>query len=114
MGPHAGVVLADSGRVWSLLSRRLVSMDIWRVSSSRLGNQAGKVLTRKGSTMVYSILLFVLALGVIADIGITVLLHVKFHSQWEFLAWLGRRDIARIAWFVAFVVLVTRYVFGLN
>ncbi len=56
--------------------------------------------------MVLWILLIVLVAGVLVDIGITVLLHAKFHYQMEFLAWLGRRDLARRAWALALLLLV--------
>ncbi len=63
--------------------------------------------------MVLWILILVLVLGVLVDIGITVLLHSKFHYQMEFLAWLGRRDWARRAWALALLLLVVlRYAFG--
>lgn len=63
--------------------------------------------------VIFWILLLTLVLGVLADIGITVLLHVRFHYKMEFLAWLGRRDWARRAWALALVLLVVlRFIFG--
>lgn len=71
-------------------------------------------MTRKGLQMVtFWILLLVLVVGILVDIGITVLLHVRSHYTWEFLAWLGRRDWARRAWALALVLLlILRYALG--
>lgn len=56
--------------------------------------------------MVLWILLIVLAAGVLVDIGITVLLHAKFHDMLEFATWLDRRVVARRLWALALVLLV--------
>lgn len=56
--------------------------------------------------MVFNILLLLLVLGAVADIAITVLLHTKYHLVWDFVAWLGRRDLARKAWFASGVLML--------
>lgn len=64
--------------------------------------------------MVSNILLLVLVVGLLADIGITVLLQVKYHSILGFATWLDRRAIARKLWALALVVLlILRYALGL-
>jgi len=56
--------------------------------------------------MVFNILLLVLIVGVLVDIAITVLLHVKFHNMLDFATWLDLRAIARKLWALALVLFV--------
>lgn len=62
--------------------------------------------------MVFNILLLVLVVGVLADIGITVLLLVKFHSMLGFATWLDVRALARKAWVASGVLMLFLRAFG--